>query len=248
MSMTRTGLRSAWSMSWSLTPCLRALGRISGTRKQVTLPRNAMQVTLSRTGMRPDHRLPADQARGVVPAAGELADRLAGVRVAWQVGQIPPVVLAFVDSAGERVMTRGPMTPVVQCASLRYAHWTLDLLDLDLTGPVGPCLVRRTTAASAATTRSPISTAEFSSAPTVTRVSPGERKRCPQRQLTWRRAWGWPPPGEFWRISGARTAGGPSLMTRNGPLTWVGVAGFEPAASSSRTKRAAKLRYTPATA
>ncbi len=25
----------------------------------------------------------------------------------------------------------------------------------------------------------------------------------------------------------------------------VGVAGFEPAASSSRTKRAAKLRYTP---
>jgi hypothetical protein len=37
-------------------------------------------------------------------------------------------------------------------------------------------------------------------------------------------------------------------MTRNEPLTWVGVAGFEPAASSSRTKRAAKLRYTPATA
>jgi hypothetical protein len=31
-------------------------------------------------------------------------------------------------------------------------------------------------------------------------------------------------------------------------VTWVGVAGFEPAASSSRTKRAAKLRYTPATA
>ena len=29
------------------------------------------------------------------------------------------------------------------------------------------------------------------------------------------------------------------------PVTWVGVAGFEPAASSSRTKRAAKLRYTP---
>ena len=28
-------------------------------------------------------------------------------------------------------------------------------------------------------------------------------------------------------------------------MTWVGVAGFEPAASSSRTKRAAKLRYTP---
>lgn len=32
------------------------------------------------------------------------------------------------------------------------------------------------------------------------------------------------------------------------PLTWsyeVGVAGFEPTTSSSRTKRAAKLRYTP---
>jgi hypothetical protein len=37
-------------------------------------------------------------------------------------------------------------------------------------------------------------------------------------------------------------------MTRNEPLTCVGVAGFEPAASSSRTKRAAKLRYTPLTA
>ena len=34
-------------------------------------------------------------------------------------------------------------------------------------------------------------------------------------------------------------------MTRNEPLTLVGVAGFEPAASSSRTKRAAKLRHTP---
>ena len=29
------------------------------------------------------------------------------------------------------------------------------------------------------------------------------------------------------------------------PSELVGVAGFEPAASSSRTKRAAKLRYTP---
>ncbi len=37
-------------------------------------------------------------------------------------------------------------------------------------------------------------------------------------------------------------------MIRNSPLTLVGVAGFEPAASSSRTKRAAKLRYTPRTA
>ena len=35
-------------------------------------------------------------------------------------------------------------------------------------------------------------------------------------------------------------------MMRNSPLTWVGVAGFEPAASSSRTKRAAKLRHTAA--
>ncbi len=26
---------------------------------------------------------------------------------------------------------------------------------------------------------------------------------------------------------------------------WVGLAGFEPAASSSRTKRATKLRYSP---
>ncbi len=37
-------------------------------------------------------------------------------------------------------------------------------------------------------------------------------------------------------------------MMRNEPLTLVGVAGFEPAASSSRTKRAAKLRHTPPTA
>src|SRR5690348_1143448 len=34
-------------------------------------------------------------------------------------------------------------------------------------------------------------------------------------------------------------------MMRKRLLTWVGVAGFEPAASSSRTKRAAKLRHTP---
>lgn len=32
---------------------------------------------------------------------------------------------------------------------------------------------------------------------------------------------------------------------RKWPFIWVGVAGFEPTASSSRTKRAAKLRYTP---
>ena len=35
----------------------------------------------------------------------------------------------------------------------------------------------------------------------------------------------------------------PDLRKR--PLTCVGVAGFEPTTSSSRTKRAAKLRYTP---
>ncbi len=52
---------------------------------------------------------------------------------------------------------------------------------------------------------------------------------------------------ESWsRRRDARTERGPSLMTRNGPLTCVGVTGFEPATSSSRTKRAAKLRYTPA--
>ena len=39
---------------------------------------------------------------------------------------------------------------------------------------------------------------------------------------------------------------GPSAWCQAGEL--VGVAGFEPAASSSRTKRAAKLRHTPATA
>ncbi len=37
------------------------------------------------------------------------------------------------------------------------------------------------------------------------------------------------------------------LSSEKRPLTWanVGVAGFEPTTSSSRTKRAAKLRYTP---
>ena len=37
----------------------------------------------------------------------------------------------------------------------------------------------------------------------------------------------------------------PGSEIGTGALAWVGVAGFEPAASSSRTKRAAKLRYTP---
>src|SRR5690606_178191 len=38
---------------------------------------------------------------------------------------------------------------------------------------------------------------------------------------------------------------GPGATITPGPLTCVGVAGFEPTTSSSRTKRAAKLRYTP---
>jgi hypothetical protein len=41
---------------------------------------------------------------------------------------------------------------------------------------------------------------------------------------------------------------GPSARSLTDEYYVVGVAGFEPAASSSRTKRAAKLRYTPATA
>jgi hypothetical protein len=41
--------------------------------------------------------------------------------------------------------------------------------------------------------------------------------------------------------------GGPVGQAKGRYREWplVGVAGFEPAASSSRTKRAAKLRYTP---
>jgi hypothetical protein len=44
------------------------------------------------------------------------------------------------------------------------------------------------------------------------------------------------------------TVQGQSLSGGNRPwpaLTLVGVAGFEPTTSSSRTKRATKLRYTP---
>src|SRR4051795_3645686 len=44
------------------------------------------------------------------------------------------------------------------------------------------------------------------------------------------------------------TVKGQSLIRGNRPwpaATLVGVAGFEPTTSSSRTKRAAKLRYTP---
>jgi hypothetical protein len=35
------------------------------------------------------------------------------------------------------------------------------------------------------------------------------------------------------------------VIHREGPLSSVGVTGFEPATSSSRTKRATKLRHTP---
>lgn len=42
-----------------------------------------------------------------------------------------------------------------------------------------------------------------------------------------------------------KTPRGPSATITLGPLNSVGVAGFEPTTSSSRTKRAAKLRYTP---
>ena len=47
------------------------------------------------------------------------------------------------------------------------------------------------------------------------------------------------------RCTGTKKA---TCQDRKWPLTCVGVAGFEPAASSSRTKRAAKLRHTPLTA
>ena len=44
-------------------------------------------------------------------------------------------------------------------------------------------------------------------------------------------------------------ADGPLSQVRLSPMscdiTWVGVTGFEPAASSSRTTRATKLRHTP---
>src|SRR3954447_25363896 len=48
--------------------------------------------------------------------------------------------------------------------------------------------------------------------------------------------------------NGPRNHSGTRPTKRIRPLTWyftVGVAGFEPTTSSSRTKRAAKLRYTP---
>ncbi len=63
------------------------------------------------------------------------------------------------------------------------------------------------------------------------RLGTGSRTRLPDNSQTGPR-----------NNSGARPA------KRIRPLTWnftVGVAGFEPTTSSSRTKRAAKLRYTP---
>jgi hypothetical protein len=48
--------------------------------------------------------------------------------------------------------------------------------------------------------------------------------------------------------SGFETRSGPTLHRGEPALTWcylVGVTGFEPATSSSRTKRATKLRHTP---
>ena len=41
-----------------------------------------------------------------------------------------------------------------------------------------------------------------------------------------------------------KTKKGETLKNQRFSL-WVGLAGFEPAASSSRTKRATKLRYSP---
>ena len=48
-----------------------------------------------------------------------------------------------------------------------------------------------------------------------------------------------------YRMAASRESAKVTRDDRKWPVTWVGVAGFEPAASSSRTKRAAKLRYTP---
>jgi hypothetical protein len=43
-----------------------------------------------------------------------------------------------------------------------------------------------------------------------------------------------------WRTCGARSERGQLLVMRSSPVTWVGVAGFEPAASSSRTEHSAR--------
>jgi hypothetical protein len=51
-----------------------------------------------------------------------------------------------------------------------------------------------------------------------------------------------------WLLAWRTIMESPVLVMRNRALTCVGVAGFEPTTSSSRTKRATKLRYTPMTA
>ena len=52
------------------------------------------------------------------------------------------------------------------------------------------------------------------------------------------------------RPAGPERGGEPNDRVHSGRLSvhhhsWVGVAGFEPTASSSRTRRATKLRHTP---
>jgi hypothetical protein len=53
------------------------------------------------------------------------------------------------------------------------------------------------------------------------------------------------PPSNSLHRSSCTNGRGPVRSSRTGPLTCVGVTGFEPATSSSRTKRATKLRHTP---
>lgn len=52
-------------------------------------------------------------------------------------------------------------------------------------------------------------------------------------------------PGWVAVLRSCTTGKGPAGSLPAGPLTCVGVTGFEPATSSSRTKRATKLRHTP---
>jgi hypothetical protein len=66
---------------------------------------------------------------------------------------------------------------------------------------------------------------------------------CQSTEARWLPLFAPPDPGRSERNSGVISEIPSDLVE-----LLVGVAGFEPAASSSRTKRAAKLRYTPATA